>query len=202
MKQKNQNKALILASGSPRRREILSIFPCGFEVMQASCDESVPEGLSAKDTVLQLSLRKARAVAECIGCDALVIGADTLVELDGRILGKPKDAADAFSMLSSLSGRAHQVYTGFSVVDVRSGTTASEVVETQVVFRPLCEGEIDAYIRMGESMDKAGAYGIQEIGSVFVQEIKGDYFNVVGLPISKLYEVLLQKFDFDLLRRS
>ena len=181
------NTSLVLASASPRRRELLGRFRVPFEVDPAVGPEVIPPQAGPGDIVKALSLAKARETAQRHP-GALVIGADTVVALDDTVLGKPADAADAARMLRALSGRAHKVYTGVSLV--RDGETVSRAVETAVYFRPLTEREIQAYIATGEPMDKAGAYGIQGLASLFVEKIEGDYFNVVGLPLCALGEML------------
>lgn len=175
---------LILASASPRRRELLGYFGLPFKVIPAAGPETPPDGADADRTVFYLSLAKARQVARDHP-GALVIGADTVVEIDGRILGKPRDEADAKRMLRMLSGREHQVRTGVSLV--RDGAfyrTRTEM--TRVFFREMTEAEIDAYVATGESMDKAGAYGYQGRAGIYVERIEGDFFNVVGLPLCLL----------------
>lgn len=175
---------MILASGSPRRRELLGqIGLAGFTVLPADVDETIPPGTLPDQAVLELSRRKAAAVAASHP-DALILAADTVVALDGAILGKPHDKAEAKTMLWTLSGRVHRVYTGFTLR--ASGQTESGVEETEVTFRELTAKEVDAYIATGEPMDKAGAYGIQGLGSLFVSAIRGDYFNVMGLPLCRL----------------
>ena len=178
---------LILASKSPRRKELLSLITTDFTVCLADVDEALPEGISPKDAVLYLSGIKARAVSN--GADT-VIGADTIVVLDGKILGKPADDDEAFSMLRELSGREHSVFTGVTIIS-KNGER-SFYRETKVKFCPLSDEEIRDYIRTGECGDKAGAYGIQGFGSRFVEGINGDYFNVVGLPVSALYHELMR----------
>ena len=178
---------LILASASPRRRELMGQLGLPFEVRPAVGPENPPAGASAAETVLALS----RAKAEEIGAnhpDALVIGADTVVEVDGAILGKPRDEADAFRMLRLLSGREHRVYTGVTVI--RGGEVLSQWERTRVFFREMTDREIDDYIATGEPMDKAGAYGYQGRASLYVERIEGDFFNVVGLPLCRLGTML------------
>ncbi len=179
---------LILASGSPRRRELLELTGLRFEVVKSESDESLPVGVNPALAVLILSERKALAVAaldQCKGC--VVIGADTIVSLDGQIFGKPKDAEDAFRMLSALSDRTHTVYTGVSLVN--SDLTINQFVEsTEVHFYPLSDRQIRDYIATGEYSDKAGGYAIQGGGAVFVSGIIGDYYNVMGLPIGRLMQ--------------
>lgn len=180
---------IILASNSPRRRELLEqVGITGFQVISPDVDERVEPGLSPAGMVEELSLRKARAAADKTGPDGLIIAADTVVALDGAVLGKPRDEADAFAMLSALSGREHRVYTGVSVL--RGDRAVTEHEETAVCFRALAPGEIWGYIATGEPMDKAGAYGIQGIGALLVSGIRGDYCNVVGLPVFRLGRML------------
>lgn len=165
---------IILASQSPRRRELLEqVGITGFQVISPDVDERVEPGLSPAGMVEELSLRKARAAADKTGPDGLIIAADTVVALDGAVLGKPRDREDAFAMLSALSGREHRVYTGVSVL--RGDRAVTEHEETAVCFRALAPGEIWGYIATGEPMDKAGAYGIQGVGALLVRGIRGDY---------------------------
>ena len=188
---------IILASASPRRRELLErVGITGFTVAVPNVDESVESGLSPAETVEQLSLRKARAAAENFGPDDLIIAADTVVVLDGAVLGKPRDENGAFAMLSALSGREHRVYTGVTVL--RGGRAVTEHEATAVTFRELSPDEIQGYIATGEPMDKAGAYGIQGIGALLVSGIRGDYSNVMGLPVFRL-GLILRDFGLDLL---
>lgn len=183
-------RPVVLASGSPRRRELLGQMGIeDFEVLPAQGEETAPEGLAPDALVARLALQKAREVA-ALRPEATVIGADTVVALDGRVLGKPSDEEEAREMLSALSGRCHQVYTGMAVLS--GGQAFTHVECTQVEFRPLTEEEIAAYVATGESMDKAGAYGIQGRACVFIRGIQGDYYNVVGLPVCALHELLAQ----------
>lgn len=185
---------IILASASPRRRQLLESYGFDFELYPSDADETGVEGLLPADAVKELALRKALWVKERVGyTDGVILAADTLVALNGRLLGKPVDETDAFRMLSSLSGTNHQVYTGVALV--KGEKVISEVECTQVFFRPLDSREILDYIASGEPMDKAGAYGIQEKGGIFVRRIEGDYFNVLGLPICKTYELLKEHFQ-------
>ena len=191
---------IILASNSPRRRELLErIGITNFTVAAPNVDESVEPGLSPADMVEKLSLRKARAAVGHFGPDGLVLAADTVVALDGSVLGKPRDEDDAFAMLSALSGREHRVYTGVTVLRGDRAVTRHE--ETAVTFRELSPDEIRGYIATGEPMDKAGAYGIQGIGALLVSGIRGDYCNVMGLPVFLLGQIL-SGFGLDLLQRS
>ena len=178
---------VILASQSPRRKELLKRVFDEFDVIPSGADETVDAECSA-DYVCTLACRKARDVASRVESDALVIGADTIVVCDGRILEKPKDEEDAFAMLTKLSGRAHQVYTGVALC--KDGQVSVDYEMTDVWIRPLTPEEISRYIETGEPMDKAGAYGIQDKGALLVSRIEGDYFNVVGLPLCKLCEML------------
>lgn len=172
---------LILASQSPRRRELLSLLGYPFRVQVASVDETM-EALPIEQAVARLSYRKAAAVGA--EADQVVIGADTVVVLDGAVLGKPRDEEDATRMLRSLSGKTHRVMTGVCVLKGERMLTHTEV--TEVTFRPLTDREIESYVATKEPMDKAGAYGIQGGAARFVEGIKGDYFNVVGLPVCSL----------------
>ena len=191
---------IILASASPRRRELLErVGITDFTVAAPNVDESVEPGLSPADMVETLSLRKARAAAQTLGPDGLIIAADTVVALDADVLGKPRDGDDAFAMLSALSGREHRVYTGVTVL--RGDRAVTEHEETAVTFRALSPDEIWGYIATGEPMDKAGAYGIQGIGALLVSGIRGDYSNVMGLPVFRLGRIL-SGFGLDLLQRS
>lgn len=176
---------LILASNSPRRKELLSLITTDFIVRAADVDETLPDGISAEKAVVYLSELKAKAVFN--GVDT-VLGADTIVVLDGEILGKPRDDEEAFSMLRALSGRKHSVYTGVTILSQNG--EHSFYRETEVFFNELSDEEIWAYIKTGECRDKAGAYGIQGYGSRFVSKINGDYFNVVGLPVSAVYQAI------------
>ncbi len=179
---------LILASASPRRRELLGYFDIPFAVIPAPGPEEPPDGADAERMVRVLSLQKARQVAGTHP-GALVIGADTVVEIDGTILGKPRDQADARRMLRLLSGREHRVWTGVSLV--RDGAfQRTRTAMTRVFFRKMSVGEIDAYIATGEPMDKAGAYGYQGRAGMYVERIEGDFFNVVGLPLCLLGQML------------
>lgn len=185
---------VILASKSPRRIEILKGIGTVFEVIPANTDESVPETFSPHKAVCEISKRKAKYVADLLAGpeDTLIISADTVVAIDGKIIGKPKDKQHAKQILSLLSGSSHFVYTGFTLY--KDGTYFTDYVSTKVSFRVLSEEEIDAYIESGEPFDKAGAYGIQEKGALFVSGIQGDYYNVMGLPICRLSEECKNKF--------
>lgn len=189
---------IILASQSPRRKELLERMGIQyFETISPNVDESAFHGLPPEELVRRLSAEKVAAVAGKVGEDAIVIAADTVVALEGAVLGKPADELDAFKMLSALSGVRHQVYTGVTVCRGGEKQTAHEV--TDVTFRELSEREIEDYISTGEPMDKAGAYGIQGYGALLIQGISGDYYNVMGLPVCRL-SGMLARFGVDCLK--
>ena len=180
---------LVLASQSPRRRELLSLIQKDFTVQSSCVEEIVPEGLTAEETVVYLAKLKAEEVAQRLKTSTdsqktVVIGADTVVVLDGEIMGKPKDCDDCIRMISLLSGRQHEVYTGVAIVV--KGQTESFYQRTAVRFLDLTKEEIEWYASLQEPYDKAGAYGIQGFGSLLVEGIDGDYFNVMGLPVAAL----------------
>ena len=179
---------LVLASKSPRRSEILTNAGIDFVVRVADADETIAEGTRPEDAVVMLAARKAMAVERVEG--ETVLGADTVVVLDDKILGKPCDREDAFNMLKDLSGRVHSVFTGVCAISDKGSITFAE--ETKVEFYPLSDKEINDYIDTKECDDKAGAYGIQGLASKFIKGINGDYFNVVGLPMSSIYEKILK----------
>ena len=181
--------AMILASQSPRRSQLLrQMGLTSFLVCPALGEERADPGLSPDQLVEALSLQKAREVAGRSRPEDLIIAADTVVAVDGQVLGKPRDALQARAMLERLSGRSHRVYTGVTVC--RDGQYLTQHEATAVRFRTLSREEIEAYVASGEPMDKAGAYGIQGLGALLVEEIRGDYFNVVGLPICRLGRML------------
>ena len=189
---------IILASQSPRRKELLERMGIrSFTVMDSGVDEHEEEPLPPEELVCRLSERKAEAVAQRAPAGAVVIAADTVVSLDGAILGKPADKLEAFRMLSTLSGARHQVHTGVTVM--RDGEKQIEHETTDVTFRELSEEEIEHYLATGEPMDKAGAYGIQGYGALLVERIEGDYYNVMGLPVCRLGQ-MLRRVDVDCLR--
>lgn len=173
---------IILASKSPRRRELLSEIVDSFEIITRETDETLPDNMHPSEGVGVLAVRKGRAVADTVSDDALIISSDTLVELDGVPLGKPIDTDDAYRMLRSLSGRWHNVHTGVAVH--RGDSVWSGVSTTRVRFREMTDSEIYEYIDTGEPMDKAGAYGIQGLGGRFVAEYDGEYDTVVGLSVA------------------
>ena len=181
---------IVLASGSPRRRELLTRMGIAdFDVRVPETEETYPPNLTPRETVEYISREKARAAAALCRPDEIVITADTMVFLDGARLGKPRDEAHALEMLTALQGRRHTVCTGVTVCRGDYADTQSE--ETEVFFRPATEQELRAYIRTGEPMDKAGAYGIQGRGALLVEKIHGDFFNVMGLPVLRLSRMLL-----------
>ena len=187
---------IVLASQSPRRKELLGRMGLEFVTQASKIDESAFDGLEARELVATLSREKAQWIARQLDGETLVIGADTVVVRDGAALGKPKDAEDAVAMLLSLSGRDHQVCTGVTVC--RGDRVLTQVEETQVTFRDLMETEVRQYVSTGEPMDKAGAYGIQGLGGLLVEGIRGDYSNVVGLPVCRLGQ-MLKDFGVDCL---
>ena len=186
---------VILASQSPRRKELLGLFHIPFSVRVSDADETMNPDAPAAEQVALVSQRKAEAISR--SPEDVVIAADTIVVCDGQILGKPKDTADASRMLHLLSGREHQVMTGMTVLRGNQRISCTEI--TDIHFRQLSDREIDAYIRSGEPMDKAGAYGIQQLGALLVEKIHGDYFNVMGLPINKISVTFFQKLGINLL---
>ena len=179
---------IILASGSPRRRELLEMLGLEFEIRLAKGGEHPPEGAGPEETVLALAGAKAEEIAEHSAENDVIIAADTIVWLDGKLLGKPHDEADAARMLRALSGREHEVWTGVALISGAGRVSGAE--QTFVKFRDLTDGEIAAYIATGEPMDKAGAYGAQGYASLFVEGIRGDFFNVMGLPLCRLGKML------------
>ena len=177
---------LILASQSPRRKELMGLFHIPFVIRVSDADETMDPDLTAAEAVAQVSRRKAEAVTR--DADDVVIAADTIVVCGGEILGKPKDTADASRMLHLLSGRDHQVMTGMTLLRGEKSLTHTEI--TDIHFRQLSDREIDAYIRTGEPMDKAGSYGIQGGAALFADRMHGDYYNVMGLPVCRLGQLL------------
>lgn len=181
---------LILASQSPRRQELLRLLGCPFEVIPSGVDEAAaPAELAPARLALWLAEEKARNIAERYP-DAVVIGADTIVVSADEVMGKPADSDDARRMLRALSGVTHRVITGIAVRRAWPPLLLSEAVETEVTFRPLTDNEVEAYVLTGEPMDKAGAYAIQGYGALLAAGIRGDYPNIVGLPVARLAELL------------
>jgi len=179
---------IILASSSPRRAEILRKLGIKFEVREPIYEPKLLEG-TPEEMVKFAALEKARQVAGFY-TEGIVIAADTIVVVDGEILGKPRNKEEAKKFLRKLSGKVHKVYTGIAVIDVASGKEVVDVSISEVKFKELSEEEIEFYVKTGEPLDKAGAYAIQGIGAIFVEWIKGDFYGIVGLPINKLYNFL------------
>ncbi len=190
---------MILASASPRRKELLALICPHYEVIPSSFDESgMPDDLSPCGHVLMSAKEKARDVASKVTHDAIIIGADTVVAIDEHILGKPSDEEDAKRMLSLLAGKTHQVYTGIHVIFIRNDNwqESNDSECTDVKFREMTDEVIERYVATREPLDKAGAYAIQGLGSVLIEGIRGCYFNVVGLPVYKLGR-LLENFGIE-----
>ena len=190
---------IILASGSPRRKEILENTNLKFSVITSDIDERIFENEEPIQLVLRLAFEKCMSVAQNNPSD-LVIGADTIVVLDNEILGKPKNEEEAFNTLSKLSNREHQVITGMSIVNLENEKKIVNYAISNVKFKKLTDQDIKDYISTKECLDKAGSYGIQGYGALLVEEIKGDYFNIVGLPISKLSDILKINFNINLFK--
>ncbi len=188
---------LILASKSPRRRELLSLYTENFKIFVEECDEAPFCGGGVSEYVMSLAEKKAEAVAISHPCDT-VIGADTVVAFGGEVLGKPRNAAHAMEMLSSMSGKRQEVYTGVCIIS--KGEKISFFEKTFVCFRELSKQEIADYVATGDCLDKAGAYGIQGGAGEFVSHLIGDYFNVIGLPmrktVAKLEEILRKNSEW------
>lgn len=190
----------VLASKSPRRKELLKNIGIQAEIVPANVDESALSSLPPEKMVTQLALLKASDVARSFGRNTYVIAADTVVVMNGEIFGKPQNIADARRMLNALSGNTHSVYTGFCVINCSDSTAVARYEKTDVTFCKLSDAEIDAYIKTREPMDKAGSYGIQGKGSIFIEKIEGDYFNVVGLPVCALSKLLRDEFGINVLK--
>ena len=188
---------IILASKSPRRREILENTKVRFSIEESQIDEVIKLNELPKETVMRLAYEKALDVANR-NRNSLVIGADTIVVINDTILGKPKDDIEAFSMLKLLSGKTHYVITGFALINLSLDKKIIDCQVSQVTFKELSEQCIKDYLQTKESLDKAGAYGIQGYGGLLVENIRGDYFNIVGLPISKISDCLKDHFDINL----
>lgn len=192
----------ILASASPRRKEILNQMGLKFEVIKSTCSENIDENISPDDAVQILSKRKALSVIENINNDynkyekVVLISADTIVSIENEILGKPKNKEDAFKMLKKLSGKKHTVSTGMSIAFLTKDTKKiiTKLSESIVHFKNLTDNEINSYINTNEPMDKAGSYAIQGLGSIFIERLEGDFFSVMGLSISLLYDILNENF--------
>ncbi len=184
------NSRIVLASSSPRRKELLQSVGIEFEVIEPSSDESLLDKENPEDYVLRLSTEKALSVSKNLEVDVLIIGADTIVVVDNKILGKPMDEEDAEAMLNKISGGTHHVLTAFSIINAKHEILHKHVVGTEVIVKTLEPKEIEGYIKTGEPMDKAGAYGIQGIGAFMIKGIRGSYTNVVGLPLVEVIEAL------------
>lgn len=188
---------IILASSSPRRKEILENANVKFDIIKSEIDEVILDNELPSQVVMRLAFEKCIDIAtkhrEC-----LVIGADTVVVLDDVILGKPKDIDEAIAMITQLSGKTHQVITGISLINLSANKKIIDYVVSNVKFKDLSAKDIKDYIQTNESLDKAGAYGIQGYGALLVEEIQGDYFNIVGLPISRLSDLLKQHFSINI----
>ncbi len=181
----------VLASKSPRRKELLLNIGIQFEVVQSDFDEStISKQLEPQLYVQELAMFKALSVVKKVDKDTLVIGADTVVVFDNEVLGKPKDRQDAICMLKKLSGNVHYVYTGVCVARSNDAKCVAAFEKTSVYFRQLTDGEIEYYVDNYKPFDKAGSYGIQEYAGVFVSKIEGDYFNIVGLPVCRLNSII------------
>lgn len=186
---------IVLASASERRQELLGRVVEEFETIISSFDEDMVKfEESISSYVEEIALGKAKDVIKKVQKPSIIIGADTIVTIDNRVLGKPKNKLDAYNMLKSLSNRTHQVYTGVVLINTDTRKILKESIVTEVVFSKLTDNDINSYIKSGEPMDKAGAYGIQGKGGIFVEEIRGCYYNVVGLPLNKLNKMLKEIF--------
>lgn len=190
-------KTIILASESPRRKELLKKTGLKFKVDKSDYEENMIVGLKPNELAIWHSAGKARAVARRYE-NALIISADTIVVLKNRVFGKPRNVKEAKEMLETLSGKVHTVVTGYTILDTDSRKSLSCAVESKVFFKRLSESEINTYIRSGEPMDKAGAYGVQGLGAVIVRRIEGDFFNVMGLPLHSLTQNL-KRFGINVL---
>ncbi len=182
-------ESLILASGSPRRKELMQLLPWPFEVKAEEIAEEICETLSPEENVKALAYQKASVVAEAYP-NHIVIGADTIVCLDGEIMGKPEDRTHAHTMLERLSGKVHDVYTGVAIIGKDKEISEIFYIETKVKMQSLSKDEIEAYLLTNEPFDKAGAYGIQGYGARYIERIEGDYYSVMGLPVHALYDKL------------
>ncbi|WP_027366180.1 Maf family protein [Desulfotruncus alcoholivorax] len=186
---------IYLASSSPRRKELLDRIKLPHQVLNIEVNETLLPGIPPAEQVLTLSRRKAAAAAEKLDA-GIIIAADTVVALDEVVLGKPRNAAEALDMLEKLQGKVHAVFSGITLLEIPGNRLLSDYERTEVFMRRAGRAELERYVATGEPMDKAGAYGIQGLAAVFVTEIKGCYYNVVGLPVSKLV-MMLEEFDID-----
>jgi septum formation protein len=180
----------ILASSSPRREQLLKSLVVQFTIVKPTAEESDGDGSPPEEVVKANSEAKARSVAEHCTGDCLILGADTLVFLEGKALGKPRDIAEARKMLRALSGRQHFVYTGLTLIELSTGVVLTDFERTAVTFRQLSDSDIDLYLQAVSPLDRAGAYTVEGVGSLLVERFEGCYFNVVGLPLVKLDEML------------
>ncbi len=187
-------KKIILASASPRRKELLEKIGLKFEIDSSDVTEDLQSDIPPRELVKKLSMEKAHAVVKKYD-DAIIIAADTIGVFEGKIIGKPHTTTEAKKMLNMLNGKSHLVITGYTIIDTKTNKTVSKSVATKVYFRKMTGDEIDAYIKTGEPLDKAGAYAIQGLGALIVEKIEGDYYNVIGLPLSALV-VSLKDFGF------
>jgi septum formation protein len=192
-------RKIILASASPRRRDILSITGLKFTVCASDYEEVIRPRLNPRDIARSLSRKKAEAVAHRYK-DSIIIAADTFIIFRGKLLGKPHTSPEARKMLTLLNGKSHSVITGFSIFDTGTGRKVSRSVETKVWFMKMAAREIDAYVATKEPLDKAGAYAIQGLGAVFIEKIEGDFFNIMGLPLCALADSL-KKFGIQVLKQ-
>ena len=188
-------KKIILASASPRRKELLEKIGLQFTVDPSGCAEDASAGLEPHELIRRISIDKANAVAGKY-TDAVIIAADTIGVIEDKILGKPHTAKEAVKMLRAISGKPHLVITGFTVLDTATHRRVTHTVDTKVYIKPLSTAEIEAYVQTGEPLDKAGAYAIQGRGAVIVEKIEGDFYNVMGLPLAALAETL-KEFGID-----
>ncbi len=181
---------IILASNSPRRKEIMDKLKCGYRIISSDFDErNVPFNGDPAAYVKYLSYKKAEAVA-ATHPGSLILGMDTVVYLDGKVLNKPLDAKDAFAMMRTMSGRTHEVYTGFTILQASASLHISDFEITEVKFQDLSEAEITGYVETGDYEGKAGGYAVQGEAGIFVEWIKGDFYNVVGMPLNRIYREL------------
>jgi septum formation protein len=190
-------KKIILASASPRRKELLEKLGFKFEVAPGNCEEAINSGLEPHELVRQLSIIKAKS-AVAGNKNAIIIAADTIGLIGNKILGKPHTENEARKMLKVIAGKPHTVITGFTVLDTATNKIITKTVDTKVYVKKLTNGEIEAYVKTGEPLDKAGAYAIQGLGSIIVERIEGDYYNVMGLPLTSLVETL-KEFGINIL---
>lgn len=190
---------IVLASKSPRRRQLLEQIGLEFEIRESEYEEDMAAMADPVELVKFLALNKAKAVAQHYS-DAIVIGADTFVIFDNQFIGKPKDKDDARRMLRLLSGQTNNIITGFAVIDTATGRVVNGFDRADVTIRELTDEDIENYIETGEPLDKAGAFGIQGVGAVIVEKVDGDYHNIMGLPLSKIYAIL-KEFGIDALAR-